>query len=240
MSRSLAEQLIMLQVTTEEHQDQSIDQALAFLVNQHQVTQAREFPEPLPIAPPKERQEKSQKPRRVKSNLSPLAKVGIVAENPGTLSAVEFMKAMRHAGRRFTKAGFPFTDRREVRDDQIKAIAAFIGYDPLRDFGAQEREAMAKAQRDLRGPIVGKTREELRAYAKTLIGSVAGLPDPIAKQLANLQARECVSVEAIAAYQTKAADPNERPEERQLASGLAQIEAQRLKQIQKDIDSLLK
>lgn len=109
----------------------------------------------------------------------------------GTVDASTFMQMMRTAGQRRNDKGRLFTDQSFVRNDQIKAIAAYIGYDNSKNFGPQEQAARAKANRELSGrPIQGQTIEEKRAVSRSLHGFVAGVPDMQAKTLADLRGRE--------------------------------------------------
>lgn len=123
---------------------------------------------------------------------------GITMPERNTLDAKGFLLAMRNAGKRPNDKGVMVVHPNEVRNDQIKAIHAFVGYDNRRDFGSQDTEARAKAQRDLRGyQPVGPSREEERAASRTLQGFVAGMPQPSQKLLANLRAREQSIAEAM-------------------------------------------
>jgi hypothetical protein len=124
---------------------------------------------------------------------------GVTMPDRNTLDAKGFLQAMLGAGRRLNDNGVRWTDPREVRNDQIQAIHAFIGYDPYQSFGSQEVAARAKASRDLSSkPIVlGPSREEQRAASRSAAGFVAGLPIPSQRILANLKAREQAASDAM-------------------------------------------
>lgn len=130
---------------------------------------------------------------------------GVTMPDRNTLDAKSFLQAMLNAGRRINDKGGRYTDPKEVRNDQIQAIHAFVGYDPTANFGGQEVAARAEASRRLSGkPIVlGPTKEEQRAASRSAIGFIAGLPKPEARILANLQAREQAAVDAIIAAKTE-------------------------------------
>lgn len=119
---------------------------------------------------------------------------GITMPERNTLDAHGFLVAMRDAGKRRTEEGKPFVDQREVRNDQVKAIHAYCGYDNRRDFGSQDLEARAKAQRELRG--APKTVEVVKP-SQSVAGYVAGMPKPSQRILLNLQARERAAAEAM-------------------------------------------
>ena len=132
---------------------------------------------------------------------------GVAMPERNTMDPKSFLLACRDAGKRgFEKlnevTGEVTTvvkvDSSKVRDDIIKAIHAYCGYDVSRDFGSQDIEARAKAQRELRGtPVAGPSREEQRAASRSLAGYVKGMPLPSQKLLANLRAREQAAAEAM-------------------------------------------
>lgn len=107
-----------------------------------------------------------------------------------SLDARSFIIAMRKAS---------------TRDEQIKCIAAYVGYDPTGNFGPQEVAARAKAQRELSGrPIQGATMAEVKAASRSMTGFVAGMPQPSQKLLANLRAREQATTASMIAATTDA------------------------------------
>lgn len=129
----------------------------------------------------------------------------LILPEVGTLNATEFQVALRNAGRRVDAQGRPFTNQEELRDDQIKAIAGYCGYDLSKDFGSQDLAARSKAVREIRGSSdTGPTRSEVRRVMASTGGYVAGLPDNHAKALANLQARERLAVAELIDNDAKA------------------------------------
>lgn len=131
---------------------------------------------------------------------------GMAMPDRGTLDAKGFLLAMRNAGKRVNQeTSAVFVDPREIRNDQIKAIHAFmyqetrqgrvyIGYDPKGEFGSQDQAARALAQRELRGPV--KVSEVVKP-SLSAAGYVAGMPEPSQKLLANLRAREQAACAAM-------------------------------------------
>lgn len=114
-----------------------------------------------------------------------------VLPKAGMLDARGFMLAVRKAGRRVNGDGKPYTDPSQVRNDMIRAIAGYVGYDVAGDYGSQELVAKSKAHRELSGkPITGMTIAERREASRNMTGHVAGLPDMIAKQVGDLRGRE--------------------------------------------------
>lgn len=119
---------------------------------------------------------------------------GIVLPERNSLDAQGFLLAMRNAGKRPNDKGALVLHPNEVRNDQIKAIHAYCGYDNRRDFGSQDMAARAKAQRELRGsPKV----QETVAPSRSVAGYVAGMPQPSHRILLDLQARERCLAEAM-------------------------------------------
>ncbi len=123
---------------------------------------------------------------------------GISLPERNTLDAKGFLQAMRDAGKRVSAEGKPVFQPNEVRNDQIKAIHAYCGYDNRLNFGSQDQAARAKAMRELRGvQVTGPSREEQRNAARSVAGFVAGMPKPSQRILLNLQARERAAAEAM-------------------------------------------
>lgn len=136
---------------------------------------------------------KAAEPPKVKKSKAPIHKVqetkGMLRQ-PTVESATEFMSAVRIAGKRVNDAGKAYTAPLEVRGDLIKAIDAFVGYEMAGNFGSQELNARTLASRLLSGKVDnGPSRQELHAASRSLAGFVHGLPDNMAKQLANLRAQ---------------------------------------------------
>ena len=168
-------------------------------------------------------------------------------------TAAAFMQSMRDAGKRvfhlsrviengkptILSHAAPTADSKEVikvdaslvRDDMIKAIAAFIGYNMGESFGPQELTARMKAQTLLRPEPVA-TSVPVKLVGK---GFTAGLPDHNGKTIANLQARAVSATEAMIDHEKASMDPNRSESDRELSSGMAQGERERLNQIQADL-----
>jgi hypothetical protein len=114
-----------------------------------------------------------------------------VLPKAGMLDARGFMLAIRKAGRRLNADGKLYTNESEVRNDMIRAIAGYVGYDLGANYGPQELVAKTKAHRELSGkPVTGMTLAEKREASRSMVGFVAGMPDAIAKQVGDLRGRE--------------------------------------------------
>ena|ERR1700722_16570094 len=162
--------------------------------------------------------------------------------SPGSLEAKGFILAMRNAGRRMNEKGFPYTDSTKVREDKIRAMAAFKGFDSTGNFGAQEVQSLATANREIKNPprYTGPTRQEQRAINRSLSGFQAGLPVPVKTKLEDLLAREVVAVEAMLDHEKQAADLDNRSQaERELSEGMADFERERLASIRREIKMLV-
>ncbi len=128
---------------------------------------------------------------------------GITLPERNTLDAKGFLLAMRNAGKRPNDKGLMVVHPNEVRNDQIKAIHAYCGYDNRGDFGSQDQAARAKAQRELRGEkFAGPSREEQRAASRSVAGFVAGMPKPQQRIVLDLQARAVSLTDAMLAAKT--------------------------------------
>lgn len=154
-----------------------------------------------------------RKLRASKAEASPstpraMARLAFPVEPIGTLNAAQFMIAIRDAGRRYTDAGIPFTLEPEIRNDKIRAIAAYCGYDAIgarayddsgkaegddgASHGAQELRAIMQATREL-SPVV-----QVPCHVKVVTSSfVAGLPNFAARRLQDLKARERLATDRI-------------------------------------------
>jgi hypothetical protein len=170
-------------------------------------------------------------------------------DGPGTLNAEQFLLAFRDAGKRVKEdtnlvtgevTMRPIFDGSLVREDTIKAIHAYIGYDPAIDFGTQDIAARAKAQREIRGNVQPAAfhRRGGASVAPSIVGYIAGAPDHAAKHLANLMAQERVTVEAVCNLRTQPEDALMLVGGMQFTAGvMLAIEVARLEKIREDIDA---
>jgi len=173
------------------------------------------------------------------TNHRKLTSLSLVIPPVGTYDARGFMVAMRSAGKRTSETGATYTDASQIRNDEIKAIAGYCGYDSRLSHGSQDQAARAKAAREIKGqPVTGMVRAEQRAMARSLQGFVAGCPDHVARQIGNLEARERAAAEAMIQHNHDAADVDRTAEERVINMQLAAVEGERLAQIRADLDAL--
>lgn len=168
----------------------------------------------------------------------------------GSMNATEFLLAMRKVGMRSVETTNeqtgevyqrPIHDPSFVREDSIRNIAAFVGYDAAGDFGAQDVAARAEAQRQIRGGVKPAQyhRQGGASVAASVTGYIAGSPDFAAKQKSDLEGRERLAADAMANHLRNAADPKfvrepGMPEPEVLAA----IEEERLRVIRKDLEAL--
>jgi hypothetical protein len=104
---------------------------------------------------------------------------------PGTLTPQAFIVAMRRA---------------KSREEQIKAIAGYVGYDSRQLFGAQETMARMQANRAISGhKLVIRTPAETHNAYRSMQGYTSGLPNHNAKRLADLNARVVELTDAMIA-----------------------------------------
>lgn len=115
----------------------------------------------------------------------------------GTYTGEQFLLAIRDAGKRRIEGRIVF-DASFVREDTIRAIGGYLGFNPSRPFGAQELECRQAAQRE-RVAVKGE-RYHRTVTAPTTAGYVAGSYDNCAKRKSNLEAREVLVAGAIAGY----------------------------------------
>lgn len=214
-------------------------------------------------AKPKAPKANRSRPIHEKGNPSPMNTIhGMSLPDKGTLDAAGFTAAMVNAGKRTvhmvcevdgkgkksyhivpaatdTSHTVTRVEHDKVRDDQIKAIAAYIGYDNRRNFGEQEVAARMMAQRALSTrPDTGIDREVQRKADLSAKGFVAGLPNAVGSKLEDLQARELVAVEEMLRHTKESEDVSRSASDRELAQGLALVEKERIESIRRDIAAL--
>jgi len=147
----------------------------------------------------------------------------VIIELPavGTLDARAFLIAMRRA---------------TTRDEQIKAIAGYCGYDRHSDHGSQDLSSRMKAQRELRG--IKAAPLPIHSAAPSGKGYVHGMPDAMATKVQDLLGRERLSAEALADNERTAADAEVDTATRHYHAQLALVETARLVQIRADLASM--
>jgi hypothetical protein len=152
-----------------------------------------------------------------------------------SLDARAFLLAMRTAGQRCTADGKVYTDPAHIRNDQIIAIAGFIGWDNSLDFGTQDSTARLKATSDLH-PM--PATPAFRRINNSIVGYVSGMPNETAKRLGDLQGRERLAVDTMSEH-VKLAKEATNDQDKGMHEALAQVEEERLVQIRKDLLDLL-
>lgn len=229
--------------------------ALAMLAATYGTNPLPDSAEPIvTVLPAKAVKPKKEKKSKVSVEVAPktLTSAVLPSNMPvvGSLTATEFLLAMRAVGKRTVEATNdvtgevyqkPIYDNSLVREDSIRAIAGFIGYDAAGDFGAQDVAARAEAQRQIRGGVqpAAAHRRGGASVAATVVGYIAGNPDHAAKQRADLEGRERLAADAMAEHLRNASDPKfvrepGMPEPEVLAA----IEEERLRVIRKDLGKL--
>lgn len=141
----------------------------------------------------------------------------------GSLEAKGYLYAMRHG---------------KDRNEKIQAIAAFIGWDPSLNFGAQEATANRQAARDIHGPVKPASPLSSREAGKSLTGYVSGMPDMTQRKVSHLLAQEREIVDLMLSHQKDSEDMTRSENERTLSLGLAQVEEQRLEHIRNELARL--
>lgn len=151
----------------------------------------------------------------------------------GTLEAEGFLKAMRSAGVRKGKM-----EPIMKREDEIRAIASYCGYDHSLLHGAQEVAARMQAQRDLKPIVAGAEYKRNGSPLVSGEGYVAGLFDAKARTIADLKGREVTAAEALIAHRNDYQNTERSADERAQSAVLAQLEEERLCAIQADLATL--
>lgn len=129
---------------------------------------------------------------------------GEAYDPPGTLDAAGFFSAVKRAGKRvnehgvLTFVGKTLNGEDVVSKDKRAAIAAYIGYNAYELQGAQELRATAQANRELGiTKLAGQQPKEVYAAMRQVQGTTFGMPDHVAKRLADLKAQRKALVDGI-------------------------------------------
>lgn len=171
--------------------DSKVEAAIAFLLSQHAAHQANRASEVTETVigfsngpKPRKASAKQDASQASDNNRNPAPPpVSDPLPQAGTLTPQAFIVAMRRA---------------KSREEQIKAIAGYVGYDSRQLFGAQETMARMQANRAISGhKLVIRTPAETHNAYRSVQGYCAGRPDHDAKRLADLKAREVETVESM-------------------------------------------
>lgn len=142
----------------------------------------------------------------------------------GSLTAKEFLRAM---------------NRTTDRNDMIRAIAGYVGYDPAKEFGEQEYWARNQAKKELSPIKEEKTPPSGKRVSATIRGYVAGMPDLKAKKLKDLWGRLQLATEMAEEHRTLAKEALSETE-KNYQETLAKVEEERAIAIKREIDLLPK
>jgi hypothetical protein len=168
--------------------------------------------------------------------VAPSALDGIVV---GSLDAAGFIAAIRAAGMvdKVLPSGATIRvqsgDKAKIANDHRAALAAFVGV-TAEPMGVQLSNATRKAQFALR-PTVGSDK---RHADPTLSGFVAGMPNFLAKQIADLAAREVLAAEALANAERMAREATD-PSMVAIHNACAYLESGRLVAIREELAKLV-
>ena len=167
------------------------------------------------------------------------------SSTPSFTSSKLFMEEMLRAGRRYSTEGSSFTDKNEIRNDSIKAIAAYIGYNVSESFATQEQAARSLASRILSGKkLAGETRADIRQKYNSALESgsavitTAGYADHVGKRIANLEAQDRECCDIICQATTDSEDKRKTFGERVQASNVLAVNREKLIQIRKDLSNM--
>lgn len=182
----------------------------------------------------KPRAVRAEKAPKVSSHKIPLATIPVPAK--GSLDAEGFMMAIRNAGKvqRSNENGIlmTITDPTKERQDQIQAIAAFVGY----DFGGAHGTQLDSARQRARFTLQPARDSKVRA---TVRGFVAGIPNGTEKAVRDLQARIRVATETMLDHEKEAVKFAEDTAEYATHMALATVESERIAHMRKDLSKIV-
>lgn len=203
-------------------------------------------------------------PKKAKKSAEPKAAVvrkqtgervyGLSLPEKGSLDAAGFIKAIQNAGKRPFKAraldGSDLTvirvEQSQVRNDTIKAIAAYVGYDTKGSFGEQEQAARSQAAIALGfRKTNGQTRTEAKQTlqhnlntGKSVVAVDPGLNDYQAKVRSHLQAQEVQLVSNIIDLEKTVENPRLSLEEREMALEMVELSKERLEHVKSQLTAI--
>ena len=206
--------------------------------------EAKEESKPKPFAdlqPKPKREKRKLRESKTESKRAP-ARLFIPVPDVGYHDAASFMRALVTAGDRVSKEGAHYNDPIARRDDEIKAIAGFQGYDPDDHHGFQEWRARNAARRDLEKQRAGNPPESappsgVHRQTKERRSYTPGMPDFHRKRVLDLLGRERMAASAIAEHEKLAGEAMAEVE-RDYQLGLALVERSRLVEIRKQLQSI--
>ena len=126
-----------------------------------------------------------------------------------------------------------------TRDETIKAIESFVGFDAARELGSQESEARSLANRIISGEkLGGLTIKEKRSANASLTGFVGGMPDALERKVNHLLGRELFLVDSILTAQWEAKREERSADERQAFMKEALASAKELTGVRKELSEI--
>lgn len=151
----------------------------------------------------------------------------------GQIGPQEFLKSLALCGKRANDKGVMLFQGATVqRDDEMRLISSFIGWNPRELHGTQLENARREAHLALK-PVTGKAFK--RGVSATMAGFIAGLPDNQQKLIQDLLAREQIAAKAMVDHEMTIANTLPSNPAHILAKGLLTLEQERIAQIRKDL-----
>lgn len=123
--------------------------------------------------------------------------------------------------------------RKADRNEKIKLIDQYVGYDNALDFGAQEMVALRKANNSINPP----KNAGVYSVQATVAGYVAGMPKRDEKAIQDLEGRERLAVTTMLDLQKQAVECEDSTRAAILAAE-SDLEAERLVSIRRELNTL--
>lgn len=151
----------------------------------------------------------------------------------GQIGPEEFLKSLSNCGKRPNNKGvLVFQGAKEQRDDEMRLVASYCGWDSRQLHGWNLENARRTAKLAIK-PVTGASYK--RGMSATMAGYIAGLPDNQQKLVQDLLAREQLAAKAIVDHQNTIANTSPTNPAHILAKGLLGVEEERLAHIRKDL-----
>lgn len=128
---------------------------------------------------------------------------------------------------------FVIAMRKADRNEKIKLIDQYVGYDNALDFGTQEMVALRKANNSINPP----RNAGVYSVQATVSGYVAGMPKRDEKAIQDLEARERLAVATMLDLQKQALECGDSVQAA-LLSAKADLETERVVSIRRELNTL--
>ena len=151
------------------------------------------------------------------------------------INGKEFLLALKDAGKRNIEGKIVFQQNLK-REDEIKAIDNYIGFDRNKDFGQQEMVARMAAMQEIK-PVKGEAFKRC-SVSNTIKGYIQGSNNPILKKKSHIEACINICLEKQAILLKEIQDKNLSDEDKAFKEALLKVEEERVENLKKQFKDI--